>query len=274
MATADDYAKWIVDNEDQQGTADFETVVRAYEEAKAQESKERPSAVENIATQVAGTSAVKSVPAATNFAARLPANIIDEGIALAKTAKQMGWEGAKTLGNQWMETPVKTSGDIAKSWAQGHATLGPMLEPLAGKTAMQGAGVVGRGALGLAGQALAAPENAFMLPYNMAAYEQAKIRQNPNAPQYANNPYAQTVRGEAPTQGVAGSMNAQKALIGQQYGGLNPQEQAIMQAESQRQMAIQQKKQQARMVLQQPPTAKNFIERSKALAELYGNVGQ
>ena len=106
----------------------------------------------------------------------------------------------------------------------------------------------------------------------MAAYEQAKIRANPTAPGLQSNPYAQVVRGEEPTQAVAGAANAQKALIGQQYGGLNPQEQAILEADRQRQMAIQQRKQQARMTLQQPPTAQNFIERTKAMAELYGDV--
>ena len=37
MATADDYAKWIVDNASKKGTADFDTVTKAYQEAKASE---------------------------------------------------------------------------------------------------------------------------------------------------------------------------------------------------------------------------------------------
>lgn len=37
MATADDYAKWIVDNANKKGTADFDTVAKAYKEAKASE---------------------------------------------------------------------------------------------------------------------------------------------------------------------------------------------------------------------------------------------
>jgi hypothetical protein len=38
MASADDYAKWIVDNQKLQGTSEFNTVAQAYKEATAQES--------------------------------------------------------------------------------------------------------------------------------------------------------------------------------------------------------------------------------------------
>lgn len=39
MATADDYANWIVKNEARKGTPEFNTVVQAYQEAKAEEAK-------------------------------------------------------------------------------------------------------------------------------------------------------------------------------------------------------------------------------------------
>jgi hypothetical protein len=39
MATADEYAKWIVDNSDKKGTPDFDTVAKAYQEAKTSEAK-------------------------------------------------------------------------------------------------------------------------------------------------------------------------------------------------------------------------------------------
>lgn len=39
MATADDYANWIVKNEAKKGTPEFNTVVEAYKEAKAEEAK-------------------------------------------------------------------------------------------------------------------------------------------------------------------------------------------------------------------------------------------
>jgi len=38
MATADEYAKWIVDNSNKKGTPDFDTVAKAYQEAKASET--------------------------------------------------------------------------------------------------------------------------------------------------------------------------------------------------------------------------------------------
>lgn len=73
-----------------------------------------------------------------------------------------------------------------------------------------------------------APENLLTLPYQMAAYEQEKIRQNPNAPQYATTPYAQQYRGEYATQGAAGAANRRNAIANQQYGGLTQEEQDIL----------------------------------------------
>jgi hypothetical protein len=43
MATADEYAAWIVKNADKKGTPDFETVARAYQAAKAQTSNAAPT---------------------------------------------------------------------------------------------------------------------------------------------------------------------------------------------------------------------------------------
>jgi hypothetical protein len=105
-------------------------------------------------------------------------------------------------------------------------------------------------------------------PYALAGMEAANIRKNPNAPGYKDVPYAQQFRGEYGTQGQAAAANTRNALIGQQYGGLTPDEQAIMAEERQRQV----KQAQARQVLKQPPTSQNFIERSKALADLYGGA--
>lgn len=39
MATADDYADWIVKNKAKKGTPEFDTVVKAYQEAKSEEAK-------------------------------------------------------------------------------------------------------------------------------------------------------------------------------------------------------------------------------------------
>jgi len=81
------------------------------------------------------------------------------------------------------------------------------------------------GGLGQAMLGSAVPAAAFSMPYAGAAYEQSKIRQNLNAPQYANNPYAMQQRGQAPTQGSAGAANRRAAIAGQQYGGLSQAQQ-------------------------------------------------
>jgi hypothetical protein len=97
-----------------------------------------------------------------------------------------------------------------------------------GKQVAQGApGAIKNIATGL-GAGLLGPESAIAAPYQMAAYEQEKIRQNPQAPEYATNPYAQAYRGEAPTQGAAGAANRRSAIGNQQYGGLTTAEQMAL----------------------------------------------
>lgn len=77
-------------------------------------------------------------------------------------------------------------------------------------------------------QGAVAPESLFAAPYQMAGYEMEKIRQNPTAPEYAVNPYAQAYRGEYATQGAAGAANRRNAIASQQYGGLTQEEQDIL----------------------------------------------
>lgn len=67
MAKAEDYAKWIVENADKQGTSDFETIAKAYQEAKTLE-----------ATQANPTSRVGSAPA-------MPAEQPRQGYDFGKT---------------------------------------------------------------------------------------------------------------------------------------------------------------------------------------------
>ena len=45
MATADQYAQWLVDNQDKKGTADFETVRQAYLETRPSTAGEKFEAV-------------------------------------------------------------------------------------------------------------------------------------------------------------------------------------------------------------------------------------
>lgn len=109
---------------------------------------------------------------------------------------------------------------LGKDAAQYAKTVGP--EMAAGAKSLGsriGSGLV-QGAL--------APESSFLLPYQMAAYEQEKIRANPTAPQYQSNPYAQTVRGEAATQGRAGAANQMRTVANMPYGNVSAQERAIL----------------------------------------------
>jgi hypothetical protein len=80
-----------------------------------------------------------------------------------------------------------------------------------------------------------AAQGMLAAPYLGAAYEQARIRANPNAPEYKDNPYAMMTRGEAATQGQAGAMNTRSALSNQQYGGLTAEQQQILEQDRIRQ---------------------------------------
>lgn len=122
-----------------------------------------------------------------------------------------------------------------------------ILHPFANTTLTQAAKNLGSGLA----YGLAAPENAFSAPYQMAAYEQDRIRANPQGPltnnnlitgkpqvvdTLQNNPYAQQVRGEAPTQGAAGALNQRRAVAGQQYGGLSAEDQARLEEDQAQRM--------------------------------------
>ena len=124
---------------------------------------------------------------------------------------------------QWLGSPIKSAKELASAYAAGHPMAGALTNmPL---KSMPGA------ALRTVGAAVAAPENMFLAPYTMAAYEQEKIRANPTAPEYANNPYAQQYRGEYATQGQAGAANRRQAIAGQQYGGLTEAEQRMLESD-------------------------------------------
>jgi len=249
MARADDYAQWIVDNQDKKGTEDFNTVVQAYQEAKAQEQQSSASGLqpgaqsgENIAGQV--------------------------GIVAAEPAVKIGAAATRGLWNTPITSftgavthPLATAVNVAK----GIESLAPMVEETVthgpvSHTA-QRAMTLGEGVLASGrniGAALASPESAFAMPYNMAAYEQAKIRANPNAPEYKNNPYAMQIRGQSPTQEIAARQNmAQRANLAGMTTPNNPApgtpEFSAMQAA-------------------QPPSSSNFMQRMSELAKQYSPI--
>lgn len=159
-----------------------------------------PTGVENMAAVVAG-SARPVVQAYWEGPSRAGVRDI---AALAEIAKQVTPEVAAELS--------KRPYDLAKAYIEGHPWYGSV-KSMPGRTL----GFAGRAAGGI----LTAPENLALLPYNMAAYEQEKIRANPNAPEYATNPYAQAYRGEYPTQGAAGAANTRAAIRNMNTAG-NP----------------------------------------------------
>jgi hypothetical protein len=71
----------------------------------------------------------------------------------------------------------------------------------------------------LIGNTSLVPSLAFVAPWLMAAYERRKIEENPNAPEYKDNPYAMVVRGEAKTQGESGAINQRKVTARTMGGG-------------------------------------------------------
>ena len=78
MATADEYAAWIVENKDKKGSPDFDTVAKAYEEAKTAElssgiptgRKETPSWA-----SVVGSAPYKAIAGTADVLLNAPQNI-------------------------------------------------------------------------------------------------------------------------------------------------------------------------------------------------------
>lgn len=126
---------------------------------------------------------------------------------------------------EMLQNPIQT----AKAYAAGHPYI------------QGGLGGAARGVGGALAAPLTAPENLFTVPYTMAAYEQEKIRANPNAPGLGYNPYAQTVRGEASTQGRAGSANQMRAVANMPYGNVTPQERQMLDEDMKMKSAIRKK---------------------------------
>ena len=147
----------------------------------------------------------------------------------AKMARIAGQVTPNIVG-QFLSTPITSAKDLTAAYLAGHPMAGQVLNtPL---KAMPGAVMRGVGA------ALAGPESSFLMPYNMAAYEQEKIRANPNAPGLEYNPYAQTVRGQAATQGQAGAANQMRTVANMPYGNVSAQERAILDEDRMMKQAI------------------------------------
>jgi hypothetical protein len=244
MATADEYAQWIVNNEDKKGSEDFNTVVKAYQEAKAEETAMATPSKEGPVSPEVGAIAGAVVPAAVgNFSLANP-----YGTTLSEAGQALK-SGVQTAASKVGSANLGTAGSLAAdAYAALHglppvATIGKKIiqsaMPGSGTTIAEGLSALGQGAKGMAGglanagrfvaTGAMAPENLFTLPYQMAAYEQAKIRANPYAPEYATNPYAMSYRSQDTatpiTQRQAGAMNARNAVANVATGYTpNPQE--------------------------------------------------
>lgn len=171
-------------------------------------------------------SGTKSAMAAYLEKSPVLSNLRDTASVVQNVANRVSPQGLTEMVNN----PVST----AKAFVQGmpfykYATNPSTILPALGSTA-------GRAI----GGALAAPENIMTMPYSMAAYEQAKIRSDPNNPAYATNPYGQTIRGEYPTMGSAAAANQRQAITNMPSGYTpTPQEaQNIMQSGDQRMIGI------------------------------------
>jgi hypothetical protein len=256
MASAQEYAQWIVDNQDKQGTDDFNTVAKAYEMAKASEANEGntqtpPSAINYAAGPAVNTATGAVKPLITGAATE---NARD---ALNIVKNVTGWTP-----NQAMEAishPINTT----KAYIAGHPWANTPIRNIAGSVGKNVAGAVVQGAT--------APENLLSAPYGMAAYEQAKIRSNPNAPGLENNPYAQTIRGEYNTQGQAGAANQRSAISNMNTAGNpqpgTPQFSALQQQYAPAQPAVQHSVPATSTLA--PPTSMNFIGRMHQLYDQY-----
>lgn len=106
MATAQEYAQWIVDNQDQQGSEEFNTVARAYEMAKAG-SAQQPG------TPNAGASAVQTaLPAVTGSG---PTGLVPLSKDVLQAVKPLATnmlEAGKGVGASYLKEPIKGLVDV------------------------------------------------------------------------------------------------------------------------------------------------------------------
>jgi len=200
-----------------------------------------PELMKQLGTPVPG-SAMPDARTPTDYAMGQGAQMATRpGVAVASELSRGGLQDVAALGKiayneltpaavgSFLTRPLESARELGSAYLQGH--------PWANTTMKQAAGNVGKGLV----QGALAPENMFTMPYTMAAYEQEKIRQNPNSPGLEYNPYAQTVRGEAKTQGQAGAANQMRATANMPYGNVTPHERAMLEEDARMKSAIRKK---------------------------------
>jgi len=164
----------------------------------------------NMAPQMA-TVAKELAPGVLSGAGTLAKAAVAGPMDVANIAKILYQNASLDTVGQFIKEPIANTAKAAEAYVAGH----PLLGKVTGATPQQAVGALGRGIAATGGavaRGLVGPESAVLMPYQMAAYEQEKIRANPTAPEYATNPYAQAYRGEFPTQGAAGAANRRQAV--------------------------------------------------------------
>lgn len=187
----------------------------------SEQPKTNPSI--NVAPQMA-TVAKELAPGAMSALGTAAKAAVAGPMDVANIAKILYQNASLGTVGQFMKEPLTNTAKAAEAYVAGH----PMLSKVTSATPQQAVGALGKGIAATGGavaRGLLAPESAVLMPYQMAAYEQEKIRANPTAPEYATNPYAQAYRGEFPTQGAAGAANRRQAIASAPTGySLTPQE--------------------------------------------------
>jgi hypothetical protein len=179
-----------------------------------------------VVNPTVGGAIINDVADLASKAGRITPKMIDQQVVqkpLSFLAQLPGAFAERYLGQANMQ---KTFGDMVKG--AGKAVINPSNYLNAAKAV---------------GGAVIAPENILAAPYTMAGYEMDRIRQDPTRPltntnpftgnqvvqdTLEYNPYAQMTRGQAATQGAAGAQNRRTAIAGQQYGGLTPAQQQML----------------------------------------------
>jgi len=120
MATADDYAQWIVNNADKKGTPEFATVAAAYRQAKGSEPQPVPPAEEVSPTQAALISAGKSFTRLGQGAQNLFNTVTGNDAGNAALAGQVAEENAAVAPMEAAHPYASALGSMAPALATGN----------------------------------------------------------------------------------------------------------------------------------------------------------
>jgi len=154
MATADQYAAWIVQNQAKRGTPDFDTVAKAYEQAKLEDTKPAPSAgfsLKDLALSFGqgvggGTQAITDIAGAGNVVSKGLTGLQEaagEAMSPERQAEIRRRQEIKKKaeGNTWEEVKA-TLGGLAEAPLQSVAQgLGSMVPMIAGTALMPAAAI-------------------------------------------------------------------------------------------------------------------------------------